>query len=339
MKAVFLIRHGGSDKAFEIREIPIPVPGESEVRIRVQAFGLNFADVMARKGLYRDCPPLPCVIGYDAVGIIDVTGSNVTQVKVGDRVTCFTRFKGYAEYIVTDETGVAKISSDMPLPFAASLTTQCCTAWYCINEAARVHEGDHVLVHAAAGGVGSAIVQLLKIKEVIIYGTCGSEEKVRFLQEIGVHHPINYKERDYQEEIRKISGKRKLDVIIDSLGGRYVREGINLLGAGGTMVCIGGSQLTSATNFFDRWKKIFQFGLYHPGQLMMACKSLSGVNMLKLADSKPRLFLDMLQQIISLAESGTLQQNGGRVYHISEFEAAHSALENRQTMGKVVVRW
>jgi NADPH2:quinone reductase len=339
MKAVFLIAHGSADKAFEIREILTPVPGEREVRIRVQAFGLNFADVMARKGLYRDCPPLPCVIGYDAVGTIDAIGANVTQIKEGDRVTCFTRFKGYAEFIVTNESGVAKINSDMPLPFAASLTTQCCTAWYCINEAARVHEGDHILVHAAAGGVGSMIVQLLKLKKAVVFGTCGSEEKVQFLRELGVQHSINYNEQDYASEIRKITGDRKLDLIIDSLGGRYVREGINLLGAGGRMVCIGGSQLTSANNFFDRWRKIFQFGLYHPGQLMMACKSLSGVNMLKLADNKPHLFLEMLQQIVTLAESGALQQNGGRVYDISEFAMAHSALENRQTMGKIVVRW
>jgi NADPH2:quinone reductase len=339
MKAVFLIRNGEPENAFEIREIPTPVPGDNEVRIREEAFGLNFADVMARKGLYRDCPPLPCILGYDAVGIVDAVGKNVTRVKEGDRVTVFTRFKGYAEYIVTQQIGVAKIPDDMPVTFGAALATQYCTAYYCTNEAARVYEGENVLVNAAAGGVGSAAVQLLKLKNATIFGTCGSDEKVKFLREIGVHYPINYNSQDYKEEIRKILGNKKLDVVIDSVGGKYIREGMDMLGAGGRMICLGGAQLSSATNFFSKWKTILQFGLYHPGILMMASKSLIGVNMLKMADNKLQLFSHMLDEVVSLAEKGVLKPLPGIEYKISELAMAHSALEKRKTQGKVVVKW
>ena len=128
MKAVTLVANGQPDKAFEMREHPIPEVGEGQVRIKVDAFGINFADVMARNGLYRECPPLPTIVGYEVVGRVDAVGPNAKAPAVGTRVVGFTRFGAYAEYAVTGWQAVAEVPEDMPHGEAAALATQYCTA-------------------------------------------------------------------------------------------------------------------------------------------------------------------------------------------------------------------
>lgn len=339
MKAIYLVRHGNADRAFETRETALPVPNENQVRVKTEAFGLNFADVMARKGMYRDCPPLPCVIGYDVVGTIDAAGKNVMNVKGGDRVTCFTRFGGYAEYVLVDARGVAAIPREMPLAFAGALATQYCTAYYAAYECVNVFPGDSALVHAAAGGVGTALVQLLKNKGAVVFGTCGSEEKLNYLRSLGVDHPINYRESDYKEVIGKTLGKERLDVIFDSIGGKYVRDGIRLLGAGGKIVCYGAAQMSVASNIFSKAKIALQFGFYHPASFITKSKSLIGVYMLPLGDYKPRTIQRCLQEVVKLANEGTIKSAGGMEFPVEQLAPAHEALEKRKTMGKVMVKW
>lgn len=168
MKAVYLVKTGDPETAFEIREIPKPQPAPDQVRIKVEAFGLNFADVMARLGLYRGAPPLPAVLGYDIVGRIEECGEAVQDLKAGDRVTALTRFGGYAEYAVTESSAAAKISEDMPAGVAAALSTQYCTAYYLAYEMANLQQNDRVLTHAAAGVVGTALVQMALYKQCML---------------------------------------------------------------------------------------------------------------------------------------------------------------------------
>jgi len=339
VKAIYLVRFGKPEDAFEIRDVAMPEPSDSQVRVKVEAFGLNYADVTARQGRYRDCPPLPCVLGYDAVGVVDAISKNVTNVKVGDRVTLFTLFNGYAEYIVADYRAATKIPENFLLPFAAALATQYCTAYYASCECVNVHEGDVALVHAAAGGVGTALIQMLLYKGAVIIGTCGSQEKVEHLRKSGVQYPINYNTSDYREEIKKILGDRKLDLVFDSLGGKYVSDGIKLLATGGKLVMFGGADVTSEKNFFKRWRKIFQFGFYHPGMFMMASKSLIGISMLKIGKEKPEIISRVLREVVALGGKNVLTPSGGQEFPVSQLAEAHYALEQRRTLGKVVVKW
>ena len=339
MKSIFLTKHGAPEAAFEIREVAIPTPTENEVLIKVDAFGLNFADVMARKGLYDDCPPLPCVIGYEVVGRVESIGKNISEIKNGDRVVSMTRFGGYSEYVVADARAVIKIPEDISNTFAAALTVQYGTAYYSAMIATKVFEGETILIHAAAGGVGTALVQLMKLRGAKIFGTCSSDEKVKFLRDLGVDYPINYKTHDYKTEIKKILGTKKLNVVFDSLGGKYIRDGIKLLGPCGRMVCFGGAELNSATNIFSRWRKILQFGFYHPGLLMMQSKSIIGVNMLRVGDNQQVAMSEVISGLTELIEQGKIKEAGGREYPVSQLAEAHTALENRSTMGKVVVSW
>ena len=339
MKAIYLVKFGEPDVAFQIRETNVPTLNENQVLIKVEAFGLNFADVSARKGKYRDCPPLPCVLGYDVVGIVETAGKNVSNVKAGDRVAALTRFGGYAEYAVTDARAVVKIQQGMVLTFAGAIAVQYCTAYYASYECVNVHEGDHVLVHAAAGGVGTALVQLLKLKGAVVFGTCGSNEKAAYLKSLGVDYPINYKTTDYKTEVTRILGKKKLDVIFDSIGGKYVRDGIDLLGTGGRMVCYGASQIMMSGNFFSKIRSALQFGIYHPASFMIKSKSLIGVSMLRLADSKPEVIQRCLQGVVALADQGAIKSAGGLEFPVDQLAQAHQILEERKTMGKVMVKW
>ncbi|MFI5134916.1 MAG: zinc-binding alcohol dehydrogenase family protein [Chitinophagales bacterium] len=338
MKAIYLVHFGRPEVAFETREIPVPSPNENQVIVKVEAFGLNFADISARNGKYRDCPPLPCVIGYDVVGKVKAVGKNATTVKPGDRVAAMTRFGGYAEYVAADFRGVVKIPEDMPLTFAGAIAVQYCTAYYSCIECVNVHEGDFALVHAAAGGVGTALVQLLKHNGAIVFGTCGSDEKIKYLKSLGVDHPINYRTTDYKNEIIKAIGSKKLDFVFDSVGGKYVRDGIKLLDAGGKLVSYGASQIMGG-NLFSKIKIGWQFGIYHPAVFLINSKSLIGVSILRLADHKPQVIQRCLESVVELFNEGAIKPAGGLEFPVEKLGEAHLAVEERKTMGKVMVKW
>ena len=224
MKAIVLTRYGRPQEAFEIQERPTPEPAAGQVRIAVEAFGLNYADVSARQGTYMDAPPIPCVIGYEVVGRVDAHGPGVTQPAIGQRVAALTRFGGYATAAVTDARAAVPIPDDLDSGLAVALPTQGGTAYYCAEEMVRLHAGDHVLVQAAAGGVGTLLVQLCKRHGCVVYGTAGSDEKLDYLRKLGVDHPINYRRDDFADAVRRVRGDAGIDVIFDSLGGSAGRQ-------------------------------------------------------------------------------------------------------------------
>jgi len=262
MKAAFLVKNGKAHKAFELRETTIGDPNAIEVQIEVEGFGLNFADVMARLGLYPDAPKKPGVLGYDVVGRITKKGKDVDdRLAVGNRVVALTRFGGYAEITNTDSRGVVKISEEMDMASATALATQAGTAYYMAAEMVHIFPGDHVLVHAAAGGVGSILCQMAKAKGAVVYGTASGPEKLKYLKEIGVDYPINYKSDRFDTAVANILPQgQKLDIIFDAIGGKSVKRGMKLLGSGGRMILFGASSLTSAKNIFSKIGVALGFG-------------------------------------------------------------------------------
>ena len=338
MKAAVLTKFGTADKAFEIKEVDKPKVNKGQVLIKTEAFGLNFADIVARQGDYQECPPLPTVIGYDVVGEVVEIGDDVSNVKIGDRVTAMTRFGGYAEYALTDHRACAKIPADYPAEKATALTTQYCTAYYCFNEITTLHKGDKILIHAAAGGVGTALVQMAVDRGCEIFGTAGSQEKLDYLKSIGVHHPINYRNQDFEAEIKKILGDDDLDVIIDPVGGKSVRKGFRLLASGGRIIMLGVSDM-SGSNVFGKIKSLLGFGFYHPVQFMLKSKSMLGVNMLHIGDNRPMVLKRCLENVVALVEKGVLDPKVGKVFPASQLVEAHEYLEGRKSMGKVSITW
>lgn len=338
MKAVVLKKYGSASQAFELREVKTPIPANGEVLIQVAYSGLNFADVMARKGLYKEAPPLPCIIGYDVAGTVLETGAGVNNVKPGDRVMAVTRFGGYAEKVVTDARAVVAVPEGWDAATAIALTTQYATAWFAAAEMMNLHKGDKVLVQSGAGGVGIALIQFAKHKECEIFATAGSTEKIDYLRASGVHHPINYTTQDFEEEITRLTNGKGLDAIFDAVGGSSVKKGMRILSAGGRLVCYGASVLSNK-NLLGKIKAGLSFGFYHPAMLMMPSKSIIGINMLKIADNKPDRMQHCLQSVVQLAKEGVFVPKVSQVFPIAEIAKAHTMLESRQTIGKVVMEW
>lgn len=339
MKDIAIIKFGKAEKAFEIREKATPAPKADEVLIKSEGFGLNFADVMARLGLYPACPPLPAVVGYENVGEIIATGDNIENFKVGDRVLAFTRFGGYADHIISKENAIVKIPSQLTIGEATALATQYITAWYAVNESAVLHEGDNVLVHAAAGGVGTALVQLLKLKKCIVFGTASKQEKLDYLTNMGVDYPINYKANDYSEEIKKLGFHKKIDLAINPVGADYIKKDLGLLRAGGREILFGASKFTDAKNIFQKISVLLSFGKIKPMDLLAKSKSLIGLNMLEIADNKPEVFQRGLQEIIEMAGQGVIKPTVGKEFNYKDIAQAHDYLGSRTSMGKVAIKW
>lgn len=340
MKAIQLIKYGDSESAFKISEIEKPEIKSAEVLIKTETFGLNFADVMARRGLYKAAPALPAVLGYEVVGRITETGNEVKNFSVGQKVVAFTRFGGYAEYAKTSSLAIAAIPDEMNNGIAAALSTQYCTAYHAAYDMANVQEGEYVLIHAAAGGVGIALIQLAKRKGCTIIGTAGSEEKLKFLKELGVDYVINYREKDFAVEIPKLLGDKKPDVIFDPVGGKSFKKGRSLLNIGGRIVGYGASdQLNRKKNFFSGIKLILDFGFLHPVGLIINSSGVLGVNMLKIADFKPGVLQRSLKNVVDLALKNEIHPVVGKEFKASEIGQAHEYFESRKSIGKIVLHW
>lgn len=338
MKAIALIKTGNASTAFEIREMVKPLPQKGEVLIKVAAFGLNFADVMARKGMYKEAPPLPAILGYDVAGTIEAIGENVSAFKMGDRVTAMTRFGGYAEYVVTNANAVAILPHSIDNAAATALTTQYCTAYYAAAEMVNLHKGDKVLIQSGAGGVGTALIQYAKYKQCEIFSTAGSDAKLNYLSSLGVQHPLNYVAGDFEKEIKNRTGGKGVDVIFDAVGGSSVRKGFRLLAPGGRIVCYGAASMSNK-NIFGKLRSLFGFGFYHPVMLMVPSKAIIGINMLRIADNKPAVLQRCLEAVVQLTIQGVFIPTLGKVFNAEDIAAAHDYLEKRKSIGKVVMEW
>ena len=340
MQAMYLVRTGAAAHAFELRDAPTPEPAAGQVRVAVEGFGLNYADVVARHGLYQDAPPMPSVIGYEVVGRVDALGAGVEGFSAGQRVTALTRFGGYATHALTDARAAAPVPEDMDVGVAAALPTQGCTAYYMAEEMVRLHPGDHVLVHAAAGGVGTLLVQLCKRRGCVVYGTAGADDKLELLRSLGVDHPINYRTDDFAAAVRRVRGDAGLDVVFDSIGGATTRRGMALLGAGGRMVGFGAADHTPGPLQVVRSLRFaLSFGLPHPVLLLMRSRAFIGVNMLRIADERPLVLQRCLRAVVDLALSGELRAIVGGRFPAAPLAAAHALRESRGSTGKIVVTW
>jgi NADPH:quinone reductase-like Zn-dependent oxidoreductase len=338
MKAITLVKHGKATDAFEFREVDTPQPNTSQVLIKVEAFGLNFADVMARYGLYGEAPKLPSVLGYEVVGKIESIGSEIKGLTIGQRVVAFTRFGGYAQYALAEHYAITPIPETMDIGTATALATQYCTAFYASEIAANLQPGEHVLIQAAAGGVGIALVQLAKRKNCTVYGTASNKQKLDFLKSIGVDYPINYITNDFHEEVKKIR-PQGIDVAFDSVGGKSYKKSRKLLAFGGRLLNYGAAESMNGASKFSLLKTAFSFGWIHPVPLMMQSKAVMGVNMLRIAEHKPSVLQHCLKSVVAMTIVGELKPHTGGIFDAKNIADAHHFLENRGSIGKVVVKW
>lgn len=338
MKAYYLVRFGEPAMAFELREVPVPLPGKGQVRIRVQAFGLNYADVMARQGLYRGCPPLPCVLGYDVEGVIDEVGDGVSEFRTGDSVFALCRFGGYAEYVVTTALAVGHMPEGSPTGHGCAVAVQGVTAYHSAIHVQTLMPGEKVLIHAAAGGLGTSLIQIAHAKGCEVIGVVGGNEKVRYLQSLGVAHIIDHHEGDYIEYVHKFL-KGKVDVVFDNIGGSSVKKAKSILAPGGRIISLGAAALSGKHGKLNLIRLALGFGFFSPIPFLGKSQAYIGVNMLKLADDRPDMIAAAFKGTQQLIEEGILAPHVGKIFPHAELAAAHQFITDRKAIGKVVVKW
>jgi NADPH:quinone reductase-like Zn-dependent oxidoreductase len=338
MRQIWIMEPGPPD-VLQVRQAPIPTPGPGEIRIAVEAVGVNFADIVGRLGIYRDAPPTPYIPGYEVAGTVDAVGPGVESLQAGDPVVAGTYFGGYSESICVPaafafkrpDTLTAIQVAGFPVPFLA--------AYEALVALARVQQGDHVLIHAAAGGLGLACVAIAKRFGATIYGTA-SPGKHAFLLTRGVQHPIDYRHKDFEHEIAQLSHGRGVDIVVDSISGHSWAKSYRALAPAGKLILCG---MTSAAPGMQRsWLALARFALttpwlmFNPARLTSDNKAVMGINVAKLW-TQPDLLRGWAETVLGWVAAGEIDVHVDRTFPFEAAADAHRYIQSRQNTGKVVL--
>ena len=323
MKTVRFHRTGGPD-VLVYETVPDPAPGPGEVLIRVEAAGMNFSDVLRRRGdNYPVASPLPFTPGSEVAGTVAALGPGVKGIELGSLVYAAPRGGGYAQYVVAPAAAVIPIPSGIDAAQATTLVIQGLTASFALREAGRLSAGESVLVEAAAGGVGSFAVQLAKLSGAgLVIGAAGSETKRTKALALGADHAVDYTAPGWIQEVRALTDGRGVDIVLEMTGGDMVGQALDTLADFGRMVVYG--QASGETALVD------------PQRLTVPNQSLAGFYIgayLK----RPELVRQTLAEIVDHVIAGRLTLEVGAVLPLSRAVEAHRLLEGRQSTGKLVL--
>ncbi|HVR61474.1 MAG TPA: medium chain dehydrogenase/reductase family protein [Polyangia bacterium] len=336
MRQVWITRKGAPG-VLAVRETADPTPAEGQVRVRVAAAGVNFADILARMGLYPDAPPLPCVVGYEIAGTVDAVGAGVTTCKTGDRVMALTRFGGYSDVVVVPAGQAIPIPAALAMEKAAAIPVNYLTAWIMLVRLGNLRAGERILIHAAAGGVGQACLQLARWRGAEIFGTAGAAKHDR-LRQLGVSHCIDYHTQDFEAEIRRITGGRGVDLVTDAIGGKSFRKSYRSLAPMGRLFVFGVSSLAPKTRFslLAAVRGLLAMPAFRPIPLMNDNRGVFGVNMGHLWDHAATLRA-ILDELLALVERGVLDPLVDKTFPFEHAADAHAYLQAHRNFGKVLL--
>ncbi|MFD2639956.1 quinone oxidoreductase family protein [Piscibacillus salipiscarius] len=323
MKAVQFKEFGGPDVLQNV-DLEKPVPTGHEVVIEVKAVGVNFADTARREGEYVVETTLPFIPGAEVAGVVSEVGDQVEHVKVGDRVVTLIESKGYAEYAKTSEKTLIPIPDGVDFETAVALPLQGLSAYHILKTMGRIEEGETVLIHAAAGGVGTIAVQLAKLFGASkIIATASTEEKLNHAKQMGATHLVNYSEEGWEQKVLEITDGEGVDVALEMVGGDVFKQTLKCLAPFGRLVIYGVASRV-------------QPKLY-PSYLMGKNQSVIGFFLPQIM-RKQKLFQNSLKELLSYLQSGQLKLTIGGVYDLEDAKKVHELLEGRQTKGKLILK-
>ena len=337
MRSVWITRHGGPE-VLEVRETPDPVPGPGQVRIRVKAAGLNFAELMARMGLYPDAPKPPAVVGFEVAGVVDAIGTGVSAPSPGDRVLAMVRFGGHAEAVVLPASHALHMPPEMTFEQGAALPVNYVTAYHALFRVGHLSRGQSLLVHMAAGGVGIAAIQLARtVPGVTVLGTA-SAAKHAAIREEGCDHAIDYRSQDYAAEVRRLTGGRGVDMVLDALGGDDWKKGYALLRPAGLLVTYGFANMAPGPrrSLVHVAREFLSIPRFSPLKLMEDNRGVAGVNMGHLW-GEPEMVLGEIEALFALFREGRIRPRIDSTYPFQEAALAHQRLHDRGNVGKVLL--
>lgn len=320
MKAVRVHTVGGPD-VLTYEDVDVPRPGPGEALVKVAASGLNYLDVQYRIGRIK--VPTPFVIGSEASGVVTEVGPGVTEVAIGDRVGYAMSLGSYAEYAVVPAWKLVVLPSDIDMQVAAGVMLQGLTAHYLTHSTFALQPGDTALVHAAAGGVGSAIVQVARIVGARVIATAGTDAKAELARQAGAHEVIVYTKQDFLTEVKRLTDGRGVDVVYDSVGKDTFEGSLNSLRPRGMLALFGFS--SGMVPPFD------PAVLGTKGSLFL---TRPGLNQYMATREE---LLSRMRDIFAWLGNGTLKIRIGQVFPMADARRAHEELEARRTTGKVLL--
>jgi NADPH2:quinone reductase len=321
MKAMRFHTTGGPE-VFRFEDVPVPGPGEGQVLVRLRASGVNFVDIYHRRGDYPPPGGLPCITGQEAAGVVAVLGPGVTGLKAGDRVTYAGAPGSYAEYAVVPAWRLVPVPAALSFDQAAALMLQGMTAHYLLHTTHPTRAGEIVLVHSAAGGVGLLAVQMAKMLGARVIGTVSTPEKARLAKEAGADDVINYSQTDFAEEVKRITNGRGVDLVLDAVGKPTFLKGLDALTVRGHMVVYGRSG--GAPDALP------------PTSLMTKGITLTGSSLVQYARTREET-LERAGAVMNWVAQGRIKLTIHKTLPLAQAAEAHRLLENRQTVGKLVL--
>jgi len=337
MKQVWITRKGAPE-VLKVRETTDPVPKEGHIRIDVNFAGINFADILARMGLYPDSPKIPCVVGYEVSGVVDEVGEGVHSDWIGKKVASITRFGGYSSKVCVDVDQLMTLPEGISLESAAAMPVNYLTAYIMMVEQARFRKGDTILIHGIGGGVGIAALQLSKILEArSIIGTA-SAWKHDELSKLGADHLIDYNSEDFVHRVMELTEKRGVDLVLDPVGGKYVKRSYGCLRPLGSVVFYGMSSAAPGKrrSIVSGLSALLSSGKFHPIRLMNANKGVHGCNLGHLWSERDRLKKAMEQLAMWLKE-GKITPVVDKVFTFENAAEAHGYIQDHRNLGKVLL--
>lgn len=322
MKAIRINQTGGPE-VMQLENIEKPAPKEGQVLIKIAAVGINFADLAQREGTYLTRTHTPTTLGFEAAGTVEAMGPGVAAPPVGTRVVAFVE-GAYAEYALANANSVIPIPPQLDFVQAAALPVQGITAYQLLHDAAHLQQGQSVLVHAAAGGVGTLAVQIAKLAGAgTVIGTASNEEKLNLVRQLGADVAINYTQPDWVEQVKQATDGQGADIILEMVGGSIADQSLQCLAPFGRMVVFGAAS-----------GKITQFSGI---QLMYKNQTITGYWLTAWMSQRPQAVAHALTQLIQYFAQGQLKVIVGQTYPLEQAAQAHQAIANRQTTGKVVL--
>lgn len=336
MKEIVISGHGGPEKLV-LRDAADPEPKTGELRIRVAASGINFADILARKGLYPDAPKVPCVVGYEVSGTVDAVGPDVDPAWRGKAVFGLTRFGGYADTVAVPARQVFEKPASLSHEQAAAIPVNYLTAWQLLVVMGGLAPDETVLIHNAGGGVGLAAIDIAGHIGATIYGTA-SPGKHEFLKQRGLHEAIDYRGRDWRDALNELTGGKGVELITDPLGGSHWKKSHAALRATGRLGMFGISTASESrlAGPLKLLKVALGMPLFHPIGLMNGNLGAFGVNMGHLWDEVDKIRLWM-RALLEGVDQGWIRPHVDRAFGFHEAGEAHAHIEVRRNIGKVVL--
>lgn len=336
MREIVTTQNGGVE-VLKIRESPDPAPSKGEVVVRVKAAGLNFADILARQGLYPDAPRKPCVMGYEVAGIIEAVGEAVDGQLQGRSVVAMTRFRGQAEKVAVAAAQLFEKPAALSFEQAAALPVNYLTAYALLQVMGSLHAGESVLIHNAGGGVGLAAIDIAKKIGATSYGTA-SPGKHEFLRERGLDHAIDYRNQDWLPVLQQLTDGRGVDLVIDPIGGRHWKKSYAALRHTGRLGMFGVSAVSAngLRGKFRLVKAALQMPRFYPLALLNNNRGVFGLNLGHMWH-EPQKVAAWMNAILAGVSEGWIRPHVDKTFPFAEIAEAHKYMEARKNTGKVVL--